>query len=67
MLILFVNFTNIPSCNFRINMFLYRKSPSKTNDKSALVKQSGPPRAQAKFDYTGKTDDDLTFKVSQYS
>ena len=48
-------------------MFLYRKSPSKTNDKSALVKQSGPPRAQAKFDYTGKTDDDLTFKVSQYS
>ena len=54
-------------------MFLYRKSSQKTNDvsgsekvandKSTLAKPSGPPRAQAKFDYSGETDDDLTFKV----
>lgn len=35
----------------------------KTTGKSALVKPSGPPHAQAKFDYSGGTDDDLTFKV----
>ncbi|XP_028402055.1 SH3 domain-containing protein 19-like isoform X2 [Dendronephthya gigantea] len=50
-----------------------RKSPPKVNDvaskeraksdKSASVKPSGPPRAQAKFDYAGETDDDLTFKA----
>ena len=50
-----------------------RKSSQKTNDvsdsekgannRSALAKPSGPPRAQAKFDYTGETDDDLTFKA----
>lgn len=53
---------------------LYRTSPSKTKDvsnsdktntgKSTLVKPSGPPRAQAKFDYSGETEDDLAFKVS---
>lgn len=53
---------------------MYRKASSKTNDvsnsektttdKSGLAQLSGPPRAQAKFDYTRGTDDDLTFKVS---
>ena len=51
---------------------LYRTSPSKAKDvsdktntgKSTFVKPSGPPRAQAKFDYSGETEEDLAFKVS---
>jgi hypothetical protein len=51
-------------------VFLYRKSPPKTKDVSnskkvgtVLAKPSGSSRAEAKFDYTGERDDDLTFKV----
>ena len=60
--------------NLIANVYLYRSSPSKTKDgsnsdktntgKSTVVKPSGPPRAQAKFDYAGETGDDLAFKVS---
>ena len=56
--------------NFYMIVFLYRKSPPKTKDVSnskkvttVLAKPSGPSRAEAKFDYTGERDDDLTFKV----